>query len=127
MARVPSTPLSPLESRVMDFTWRRGRVTADDVYRELDGQMTNASVRTILRRMEAKGFLRHDVEGRAFVYEPAVDATVAARSAVRRLLDRFYGGSAAGLVAGLMDGRLIDKPTLRRLAASASGIDKKKK
>jgi predicted transcriptional regulator len=117
-------PLSPLESRVMEIVWKRGAATADDVGQDLGDRMTNASVRTLLRRIEAKGFITHVVRGRTFVYEPRIDAPTAARSAVRRVLDRFYGGSVEALVLGLLDGRLMDRRQLNRLADKVARADR---
>ena len=115
--RLPERPaLSPLESRVMDIVWRRGEATADDVLTELGGGMTNASVRTLLRRIESKRYLAHRIEGRAFVYVPVVAASAAAQGALQRLARRFYGGSIEQLVQGLLDGRMIDRRRLEKLA-----------
>jgi len=122
MARTPavSDALSPLESRVMDIVWRRSAVSAEDVGRDLGGKLTNASVRTILRRVERKGFITHRQDGRAFIYVPRVDPDTVARGVVRRLVDRFYGGSVEQLVLGLVDGKMIDKRVLNRLARQVS-------
>jgi predicted transcriptional regulator len=98
----------------MAVVWSRGDVVADDVAQALGGRLKNASVRTVLRRIERKGYLDHHVDGRAFVYRPRVDPASAARGAVRRVLDRFYGGSVERLLVGLLDGRMIER---RQLAA----------
>jgi len=127
MAGIAREPLSPLESRVMDIVWKRGSATADAIGEALGGRLSNASIRTLLRRIEAKRFLTHRVEGRTFVYEPRIDAPTAARSAVRRILDRFYGGSVEALVAGLIDGRLIDRRQLRRLAGKVAAAERARK
>jgi predicted transcriptional regulator len=115
-----STPgreaLSPLESEIMAFVWRRGRVTAGEVHAAFARQMTNPSVRTLLRRIEAKGFLTHAREVRAFVYTPTVGADAVARTALRKLLDRFYDGNVEQLLTGLVDGRMTDRRALRKLA-----------
>ena len=118
MPRPPATAplLSTLESRAMDIVWRRGAATADDVQRDLGGRLTNASVRTILRRIEAKGLLTHAVDGRTFVYRPTLERQAAARGLLRRVIDRFYGGSAEALVLGLLDGKLLDRRKLDRLS-----------
>jgi len=123
MARIARDPLSPLEARVMDIVWKRGAATAEDVGQALGGKVTNATVRTLLRRIEDKRFLTHRVDGRTFVYEPKIDEGTAARSAVRRVLDRFYGGSVEQLVLGLLDGRLLDKRQLSRLADKVASAE----
>jgi len=120
MPRIPHEPLSPLEARVMDVVWKRGSATAEDVLQALGGRVTNATVRTLLRRIEDKHFLSHRIDGRTFVYEPRVDEGTAARSALRRVLDRFYGGSVEQLMLGLIDGQLLDRRQLDRLSETVS-------
>jgi predicted transcriptional regulator len=104
----------------MDIVWRRSAVSAEDVGQDLGGKLTNATVRTILRRVEQKGFITHRQDGRAFIYVPRVDPDTVARGVVRRLVDRFYGGSVEQLVLGLVDGKMIDKRVLNRLARQVS-------
>jgi len=111
-----NVPLSPLEHQVMTIVWRRGAVTASEVVEALRKPLTNATVRTLLRRLEAKGYLRHTSRGRAFVYEPVVAETQAATGALRRIVQRFFGGSASRLVAGLVDEGLIAPDEVRALS-----------
>ena len=91
----------------MSIIWAQRSVTAARVLAHLRHPLTNATVRTLLRRLEAKGYVRHTVEGRSFVYAPRVAETEAAAGAVRRLVQRFFGGSASRLLAGLVDEGLI--------------------
>jgi len=115
---MPKSPasLSPLEHDVMRIVWARGSATAADVGAALPRRLTNATVRTLLRRLEAKRYLRHGVRGRAFVYEPAVAQSQAATGALRRIVQRFFGGSASSLVAGLVDEGLIGPDEVRALS-----------
>jgi predicted transcriptional regulator len=99
----------------MAVIWRRGPSTAEDIAGALRRKLKNATVRTLLRRMEAKGYLRHAKQGRAFVYEGAIAPDQAASGAVRRIIDRFCGGSAATLLVGLLDHGVIDRRELRAL------------
>jgi BlaI family penicillinase repressor len=115
MARSPGT-LSPLEHEVMTIVWSRGAATATDVLDAMAKPLTNATVRTLLRRLEAKGFVRHTVHGRVFVYEPRVGETQAGAGAVRRIVQRFFGGSASKLMAGLVDEGLISADEVRQLS-----------
>ncbi len=117
-------PLSPLESEIMEFVWTHGRASAVDVHRQFS-QLTNASVRTLLGRIEDKGFLSHTREGRAFVYTPRIDAGAAARGALRRLIDRFYAGSVEQLLVGLLDGRMTDRRALVKLADRVAAAERK--
>ena len=74
------TALSRRERHIMDILFRRGRATADEVMRELSGTPSYSTVRTQLRVLEEKGHVRHEEQGRRFVYIPVVP-----RSLVRRM------------------------------------------
>ena len=113
-------PLSPLEHAVMEVLWKRGSATAVQVLADLRRPLTNATVRTLLRRLEAKGYVRHRVDGRVFVFSPTVAETQAATGAVRRIVQRFFGGSTSRLLAGLVDEGLIDADEVRRLSRKLS-------
>lgn len=108
--------LSPLEHEVMTSVWTRRAATASEVLADLGRPLSNATVRTLLRRLEAKGYLRHTVRGRSFVYAPRVAETQAAASALRRLIHRFFGGSASKLLAGMVDDGLIEPAEVRDLS-----------
>ena len=100
----------------MAILWRRGTATAVQVLEDLEKPLTNATVRTLLRRLEGKGYVRHTVDGRAFVYAPRIAETRAATGAVRRIVQRFFGGSTSKLLAGLVDEGLIDADEVRQLS-----------
>jgi len=123
---IAKPPLSPLEHAVMSILWRRGSATAGDVLDELSRPLANATVRTLLRRLETKGYVRHTVRARSFVYAPKIAETAAASGAVRRLVQRFFGGSTSKLVAGLMDEGLIDPRDLRALSRRLSRVRKRR-
>jgi len=72
-------------------------------------------MRTVLRRLEGKGYVTHTVDGRAYLYR-AVDAPVAvATRAVRQLIERLCGGSAEALVMGLVDDQVLAPSDLERI------------
>src|SRR5262245_41500459 len=97
--------LSPLENDVMGVMWSRERATADEVRQALAGvrELKDSTVRTVLRRLEEKGYVRHAAEGRTYVYEPKVDALRAAADAVRGIIERFCQGSVETLLVGMVD------------------------
>lgn len=119
--------LSGLERRLMDMVWDCGRATADEIRLALEPErsLKDSTVRTVLRRLEAKGFLTHDTEGRTYVYRPLVRPTRAAAAAVRQLIDRFCGGSVEELLVGLVDDEVVEAEQLeelaKRIAASERG------
>ena len=110
--------LSPLENQLMRLIWDRGPSTAEQVREALRPQhpLKESTVRTLLRRMEEKGFLNHQVEGRTYVYRAAVPPQKAAARAVRQIVERFCNGSVEALLVGMVDDRLLDGDELQRLA-----------
>ncbi|MCP5113145.1 MAG: BlaI/MecI/CopY family transcriptional regulator [bacterium] len=110
--------LSELERLVMDVVWKAGPATAEGIREALGPErvLTGSTVRTVLRRMEAKGYLRHRLEGRAYIYESAEQPRDVAARAVRQILDRFCGGSVEQLLIGMVEEEIIDGKDLDRLA-----------
>ena len=101
----------------MDHVWNHGPVTAETCREALASTwpMKDSTIRTVLRRLEDKGYLTHTVEGRAYIYK-AVHAPVAvATSAVKSLIDRFCGGSAEALVMGMVDDEVLGPEELERI------------
>jgi BlaI family penicillinase repressor len=88
----------------MDILFRRGRATAEEVMHELSGKPNYSTVRTQLRVLEKKGHVRHEEHGRQYVYTPAVPRHAARRSALRHVVDTFFGGSVEKVVAALLGG-----------------------
>ena len=98
------TVLTKRERQIMDVLYRLGRATAADILAGLPEPPTNSTVRTQLRVLESKGYVHHEEEGLRFVYSPRVARHSARRSAVKHLLDTFFDGSSAKLVAALLGG-----------------------
>lgn len=102
----------------MEIVWQRKSATAEDVRLALADRhpMKESTARTILKRLEEKGYVDHRTEGRTHVYR-GVDApqNVAAR-AVRQIIDRFCGGSVEQLLVGMVNDDVVDEQELQRLA-----------
>jgi predicted transcriptional regulator len=121
--------LSALESAVMQVVWSQKRATADEVRIALPRRkgLKDSTVRTVLRRLEEKGYVEHDVEGRTYVYRPRVEQQSVATQQVRGIIDRFCRGSVENLVMGMVDDNLITPDKLRELAdqiAAAEATEK---
>jgi predicted transcriptional regulator len=103
--------LTKRERQIMDVLFRLGRATAADIMDALPDAPSNSTVRTQLRVLESKGYVQHDEEGLRFVYSPRVPRHAARRSAVKHLIDTFFDGSSAKLVAALLggDNRIADE------------------
>jgi BlaI family transcriptional regulator, penicillinase repressor len=103
---------------VMEYVWARGPCSAESCREALVATrpMKESTVRTILRRLEQKGFVAHDIEGRTYIYRAAEARQNVAVRAVKSIIDRFCGGSAEELVIGMVDNAVIDREQLERLA-----------
>ena len=102
----------------MDYIWTQDFVTAEGCREALvtTRPMKDSTIRTVLRRLEEKGYLRHKVEGRTYVYRAADARQNVAVRAVRGIIDRFCGGSAEQLVLGMVDNAVLNPRQLERVA-----------
>lgn len=96
--------LTRRERQIMDILFRRGRASAEEVMHELSGDPSYSTVRTQLRVLEQKGYVRHEEEGRRFMYMPAVRRHSARRSALKNVVHTFFDGSVEKVVAALLGG-----------------------
>jgi predicted transcriptional regulator len=87
----------------MEILYQRGRASATEVRETMEGAPSYSAVRAMLRVLEEKGHVRHEEEGLKYVYVPTVGREKAKRSAVKHLLDTFFGGSPEQAVAALLD------------------------
>ena len=110
-------PLTELENEVMRAVWNGGRCTVEDVHRIVARKrdLKETTVRTLLRRLEHKGYLEHEAEGRAYIYRAAEPARNLAARALRQIIDRFCQGSIEELVSGMVDAKTMTDEELDRL------------
>jgi BlaI family penicillinase repressor len=107
VARPRSETLTRRESQIMDALWNDGPLTAEQVRAALPDDPHDSSVRTLLRILENKGYVAHQVRGKAYVYRPAVPREKAQRRALRGVLAHLFGGSAESLVLRLLEDEQI--------------------
>ena len=107
----------------MEVIWSGREATAEQVREGLlpARPLKDSSVRTVLRRLEARGYLSHRVAGRTFVYRAELPAQGIAASAVRRIIDRFWAGSTEQFLVGMVDEQVLSVEELERLARRARG------
>jgi BlaI family penicillinase repressor len=110
--------LGEVEQVVMDYVWTHGPSTADACREALASSrpMKDSTIRTVLRRLEEKGYLTHQIQGRTFIYTASDARQNVAVRAVKGIIDRFCGGSAEALVLGMVDNAVLDRKQLERLA-----------
>lgn len=114
------SPLTELENEIMQAVWNSGPCSVETVHVAVARKRSikETSVRTLLRRLEQKGYLTHKEEGRAYMYQAAGRASNArslAAHAVRQIIDRFCKGSVEELVSGMVDARVLSKGEMERL------------
>lgn len=111
--------LSRRERQILEVIYRLGQASANEIVAELPDDLANATVRTQLRILEEKGVIKHRREGRKFLYRPTGSREQAAKSAIRKLLDVFFGGSVEHALATHLDDpkAKLDAAQLKRLRA----------
>lgn len=116
--------LGELEREILSIIWRLGSVTAERAREELERALKDSTVRTVLRRLEEKGYLVHSVEDRTFIYRPAESRQRVAGRAAKRIVDWFCDGSVEALLVGMVDSKVLDRAELQRLAARIAEAQK---
>jgi predicted transcriptional regulator len=111
-------PLTDLQQAILDFIWERGPVSADDVRQALQPkhQLKDPTVRTMLRRLEARGYITHRTEGKVFMYRARVRSRSVAASVVKNIIKRFCAGSAEQFLLGMVDEKVFSMEEIQRLA-----------
>ena len=95
--------LSRRERQIMEILYQRGKASAAEVREAMEDAPSYSAVRAMMRVLEEKGHVRHQEEGLKYVYLPVVAREKAKRSAVKHVLDTFFGGSPEQIVAALLD------------------------
>lgn len=103
------------ELDIMAVLWEHGPSTAAEVRERLDDDLAYNTVLSMLRILEEKGHVGHTEEGRAHRYFPKVDREAAGSSAIGRLVDKVFGGSAELLMSNLVRDRSLEADELRRI------------
>jgi predicted transcriptional regulator len=105
----------PRELEVMSVLWRLGSATVSDVREQIEEKLAYTSVLSALQTLEEKGYVRHEPEGRAYRYFPVVEAERAGGSALARIRDAIFHGSAERMFAQLVADRGLKKHELERM------------
>lgn len=108
--------LGELEHAVMQLVWSEGPINAEDVRERLSRRLKESTVRTVLRRLEGKGYVSHVVDGRTYVYRAVEAREKVAAKAVKRIVDWFCNGSVEEVLVGMVDAKMVDRDQLQALA-----------
>ena len=111
-------PLTELQQAILDTLWSSGPATAEQLREALlaTHRLKDSSVRTLLRRLEARGYVSHRLEGKAFVYEATMARKRVAAHSVRQIIERFWSGSVEQFLTGMVDEKILTPAEIARLA-----------
>ena len=111
-----STELGDLERDVMQLIWASGPLTSEAVRERLSRPLRESTIRTVLKRLEDKGFVTHSVSGRTYVFQATEARRDVAARAVRRIVDWLCNGSVEEVLVGMVDSEMLDSAQLHQLA-----------
>lgn len=109
-------PLGDLEHELLTILWAQGEMTAFAVRKHVARKLKDPTIRTVLRRLEEKGYVTHSVVSGTFIYRAKESAETTAASAVQGIVERFCDGSIERVLLGLVDAGLIDPDQLAVIA-----------
>ena len=116
MKKRAHTPIGDLEHELLTVLWEHGEMTAFAVRQQIARELKDATIRTVLRRLEEKGYVTHSVVNGTFIYRAKETAETAAASAVHDIVHRYCGGSLERMLLGLVDAGLVSPDQLKLLA-----------
>jgi BlaI family penicillinase repressor len=118
--RRPLPPLGDLEHELLTLLWKHGAMTAVAVRNALNRDLKDATIRTVLRRLEEKRYVSHTVEKGTFIYTAKESQERAAAKAVKGIVDKFCGGSLERMLLGLVEASVIEPKQLDALVGKVA-------
>ena len=114
---MPAPRIGKVQLRIMRVLWKKGRANAREITEAMNAvePIAHSTVQTLLRKLEAKGVIAHDVDDRTFIFYPLVKEEDVTKSATRDLIERIFNGSTAGLVSYLLKHERIPADELRAI------------
>ena len=111
-------PLTDLQQAILDFVWANGPSTSEQIREGIRPRhpLKDSSIRTLLRRLEARGFLSHRLDGKTFVYKADVRRHGVAARTVRQIIERFWAGSVEQFLVGMVDEKVLSLEEIEGLA-----------
>jgi predicted transcriptional regulator len=119
--------LGDLERDVLRLVWKHAPVTADTVREQLGQGHKESTIRTVLGRLEKKGYLKHSLDNRTYVYHAAKAPRHVAAMAVKRIADWLCNGSMEELLVGMVDTDVVDHKQLKKLSDKVAKARKARK
>lgn len=94
--------LPPRERQIVDLLYQRGDLAVAEICEALPDNPSGSAVRTMLKRLEDKGYVRRSESEKGFVYSPAVSDAVARKTALSEVVRVFFNDSTAGAATALL-------------------------
>jgi predicted transcriptional regulator len=110
LSKPPHFDLSRRERQIMDVIHRRSRATVGEIQEELGGEATYSAIRSALRLLREKEVIRHEHDGKKYVYIPVMPRDEARESALKHLVETFFSGSQAATVSAILEMGDTDLP-----------------
>jgi predicted transcriptional regulator len=110
--------LTPLQQAILEVLWAVGPSSADAIREAVHSKhpLKDSSIRTMLRRLEVRGYVSHTVDGKVFLYRAALRPHRIAAKAVRQIIDRLCSGSVEQFLLGMVDEEVLPAKEIERLA-----------
>ena len=108
--------LGELEREVMQLVWAQGPASAERVRELVTKPLKESTIRTVLRRLEEKGYVTHTVQGRTFLFTAAEARGAVAAKAMKKIMDWLCNGSLEEVLVGMVDQKLLNPKQLQALS-----------
>jgi BlaI family penicillinase repressor len=115
MPKKKNEQLTPLELEIMQVLWETGPASVQTVQEKLERELAYTTVQTMLNVLLKKGKAKRSLKDRAYYYRPAVSRRQVVSQTIGDIIDRMFGGSAEGLVMGMIETRHLTPEKLARL------------
>ena len=117
MGKKTPPAVSPAETEILSLVWRRGSATVQDICDVLpkERSVAYATVQTLLRRLEKKGYVKHEVQGKAHLFRPVISREDVIHRTVGAFVDRLFGGDPVPLLMYLADHSKLSGEDIARL------------
>jgi predicted transcriptional regulator len=119
--------LAEREAQLMDVLWDHGPSTVTEVQARLDDELAYTTVLTMLRKLEAKGYVGHEEEGRAHRYHALIERSAAQEGALKALVSRLFKGSSDALLMHLVSREKLSAKQVQRIEAQLRKVSRKEK
>jgi BlaI family transcriptional regulator, penicillinase repressor len=114
--KISDPALTPLELQIMNVLWETGPANVQTVQANLKSrELAYTTVQTMLNVLHRKGKVKRLLKNRTYIYRPVLSRQKAVTQAVGEMLDRFFGGSADGLLLNLVETRQLTPEKLARI------------